>query len=295
MANKVYPDGAGITALDAADLDANDFVFMGCSIAGAAQKTQYTELALAFGGSRRNLLINANPAVNQRAYVSGAATSTGNEYTLDRWRVVTSGQNLSWSDSEGKRTMTAPAGGLEQVIEGTWLQSGTYVISWEGTATCTVGGTARTNGESFSVTGGSNLSVIFSGGTLANPQLEIGEVPTLFDWRHYDLEFVLCCRYIRKVGSGLFGYFRTTSAVRFLLPLSIPMRTSPTLTLLTASPVVYDVTAAGTKTGSSSSIQSSTITSNGLVVAIDGFTSATLNGLAWSSTENLLLLDAEIY
>lgn len=198
MADKVYPDGAGITALDAADLDANDFVFMGCSIAGAAQKTQYSELAAAFGGSRRNLLINANGAVNQRVYASGAATSTGNQYTLDRWRVITSGQNLSWSDSEGKRTMTAPAGGLEQIIEGTWLQSGTFVISWEGTATCTVGGTARTSGEAFSVTGGSNLSVIFSSGTLANPQLEIGEVPTPFDLRPFGEELQRCLRFYQK-------------------------------------------------------------------------------------------------
>jgi hypothetical protein len=198
MADKVYPGGAGIAAVDAAGLDTNDFVFMGTSLAGAAQKTQYSELALAFGGSRRNLLINADGIINQRVYVSGTNTTAGNEYIFDRWRVVTLGQNLTFADSNGKRTMTCPAGGLEQVVEGTWLQSGTYVISWEGTATCTVGGTARTNGEAFAITGGSNVTVKFSSGTLANPQLEIGEVPTPFDWQPFDLELWRCLRYYEK-------------------------------------------------------------------------------------------------
>jgi hypothetical protein len=44
----------------------------------------------------RNLVINGNFAINQRAYVSGAATSGANQYTLDRWRVVTSGSAV-WS------------------------------------------------------------------------------------------------------------------------------------------------------------------------------------------------------
>lgn len=129
MADKIFPNGAGITLVEAAGLNTSDFVFMGTSLAGAAQKTKYSELVSAFGGSRRNLLINAQGFINQRAYVSGTATSTANQYTLDRWRVVTSGQNLSWIDSNGKRTMTVPAGGIEQVIEGTWIQSRTYVIS----------------------------------------------------------------------------------------------------------------------------------------------------------------------
>jgi len=47
MADKIYPDGSGIIAVDAAGLNTNDFVFMGTSLAGAAQKTQYSELALA--------------------------------------------------------------------------------------------------------------------------------------------------------------------------------------------------------------------------------------------------------
>lgn len=246
MADKNYPSGSGITAVEAAGLDANDFVFIGCSIAGAAQKTQYSELAAAFGGSRRNLLINANPAVNQRVYTSGTNTTTGNQYTLDRWRVITSGQNLAFADSAGKRTMTAPADGVEQVVEGLWLQSGTYVISWEGTAGCTVGGTARTNGEAFSLTGGSNIAVAFGDGTVANPQLEIGEVPTPFDWRPFEMELCRCFRFYQKsyayatspgtaTGTGEIRRLTRASNTTTLAYISIEfqggaMRAAPTIT-----------------------------------------------------------------
>lgn len=62
----------------------------------------------------KNLLINPLFLINQRGYVSGTATGGANQYTVDRWRVVTAGQNLTLSGSQA----TAPAGGLEQVVEG---------------------------------------------------------------------------------------------------------------------------------------------------------------------------------
>jgi hypothetical protein len=147
----------------------------------------------------RNLLINPLGTVNQRGYTSGSATSTANQYTLDRWRVVTSGQNLAWTESAGVRTMTAPAGGVEQVIEGASILSGTYTLNWEGTATATVGGTARTKGEIFTLTGGSNVTVRFTGGTFSKPQLEPGSVVTPFEQRPIGLELALCQRYYEVV------------------------------------------------------------------------------------------------
>jgi hypothetical protein len=65
----------------------------------------------------RNVIINGNPTINQRGYVSGAATSGANQYTLDRWRVVTSGQSISFTNSANVRTVTTPAGGCEQVVD----------------------------------------------------------------------------------------------------------------------------------------------------------------------------------
>jgi hypothetical protein len=194
----------------------------------------------------RNLLINALGTINQRSYTSGASTSGANQYAVDRWRVVTSGQNLSWTESAGVRTFTAPAGGVEQVVEGASILSGTYVLNWEGTATATVGGTARTKGETFTLTGGSNVTVRFTGGTFSKPQLEPGSVATPFEQRPIGLELALCQRYY-EAGSarhrhdpfpgggaiGLTGYFNNTK------------RDTPTVTSVATLGVRTSTTALG--------------------------------------------------
>lgn len=152
-------------------------------------------------GGFRNKIINALGTINQRSYVSGAATSGANQYTIDRWRVVTSGQNLAWTESEGVRTMTAPAGGVEQIIEGSCILTGDHVLSWTGTATATVNGVARTNGEVFALTGGSNVTIRFSNGTFSKPQLEMSSSATEFAQRHIQQELALCQRYY-EIGGG---------------------------------------------------------------------------------------------
>jgi hypothetical protein len=146
----------------------------------------------------RNLLINGNPIINQRGYVSGTATSGANQYTLDRWRVVTSGQSITFTDSANVRTVTAPAGGIEQVIEGLNILSGTYVLNWTGTATATVDGASVAKGGIVTLTGGTNCTVRFSGGTFSLPQLEPGTVATPFERRSYGQELSLCQRYYEK-------------------------------------------------------------------------------------------------
>lgn len=181
----------------------------------------------------RNKLFNSTFFVNQRGYTSGAATSGANQYTLDRWRVVTSGQSLSWSDSGGVRTVTAPAGGIEQVIEGNNLVTGDYVISFGGTASCTVGGVSKASGDTVSVTGGSNLTIRFSGGTVIAPQFEKGTTPTDFEDRPYGLELALCQRYLLAyesedtVSMVAFGYTFSSTQGDFVLPGAVDLRAAP--------------------------------------------------------------------
>jgi hypothetical protein len=148
--------------------------------------------------SNRNKLINAQGLINQRVYVSGTATTTANQYTVDRWKVVTLGQNLAFSTTNNVVTFTAPAGGVEQVVEGLNVESGTYVLSWTGTATATVNGTARAKGATFSLTGGSNVTVRFSSGTFSLPQLEKGTSATPFEYRPFGSELALCQRYYEE-------------------------------------------------------------------------------------------------
>jgi len=200
----------------------------------------------------RNLLINGNPIINQRGYVSGTATSGANEYTLDRWRVVTSGQSITWTDSANVRTVTAPAGGVEQVIEGLNILSGTYTLSWTGTATATVDGSAVTNGGQVTLTGGTNATVRFSSGTFSLAQLEVGTVATPFERRSYGQELALCQRYystlnnvglVRWIAGGTFGGGLT------YFTYSQTMRANPSVTRSVNSGTYDDPTFSLTQTG----------------------------------------------
>jgi hypothetical protein len=153
----------------------------------------------------RNLIINGNPIINQRGYVSGAATTGANQYTLDRWRVVVSGQSVSWSDGAGIRTVTAPAGGMEQVIEGASILGGVHTVSWTGTAACTVNGVAVANGGQVTLPGGADATVRMSGGTWSHLQVEPGSVALPFERRPFATEMALCQRYFEAGFVKLWG------------------------------------------------------------------------------------------
>jgi hypothetical protein len=158
----------------------------------------------------RNLIINGQSRVNQRVYVSGTNTTVANQYTLDRWRVGTSGQNLTFTGDDSRRVITAPAGGVEQVIEGLAVLGGTYVLNWTGTATATVNGTARAKGETFTLPANTNATVRLSGGTFSDVQLELGSAPTVYERLSFQQELALCQRY-GEAGSINFGGLRFAS------------------------------------------------------------------------------------
>ena len=191
----------------------------------------------------RNLIINGNFAINQRNYASGSAVPAANTYTLDRWRVVTSGQSATFTTTGNGRTVTAPSGGVEQVIEGASIGGGSYVINWTGTATCTVNGIARATGETFTLTAGNNATVRFSSGTVSVVQLEPGTVATVFEARPIGLELMLCQRY----------FYAHSQTLRFLKPFAtstygqvffpVEMRVAPTVSNIVVD--VNDIDATG--------------------------------------------------
>lgn len=188
----------------------------------------------------RNLIINGNFSVNQRGYASGSATTGANQYTLDRWRVVTSGQAATFTTTGAGRTVTAPSGGIEQVIEGASIGGGTYVISWTGTASCTVNGVSRTKGATFTLTAGSNATVRFSSGTVTEVQIEPGEVATAFELRPVVLELLLCQRYYEQGTATL----QTAAAGNMTVPVpfKVTKRAVPTMTVVG---IVSDVSVTG--------------------------------------------------
>jgi hypothetical protein len=223
----------------------------------------------------RNLIINGNPTINQRGYVSGTNTGGANQYTLDRWRVVTSGQNITFSTTAGVCTVTAPTGGVEQVVEGASILGGTYVLSWTGTATATVGGNAVANGGTVTLTGGSNATVKLSDGTFTKVQLEPGSVAMPFEERPIGVELQLCQRYYEEVwcqwatnGSANMDHFNT----RF----TVAKRAAPTM-------ACFADTTAYAKSGTAANVRDKTNSTDIAVGAITGDGSVDGFSISYSS------------
>jgi len=209
----------------------------------------HTQYLLKTGGAftahpiNRNITINGNPLVNQRGYVSGTPTTAANEYTLDRWRVVTSSQALTFSTTANVVTMTLPVGGIEQVIEGLNIQSGTHTISFTATGdtVCTVDTVTKSSGDTFTLTGGTNATIKFSSasgtGTVKLIQVESGSSVTPFEHRDYASELARCQRYATVLidSAGWTGGVRVASGTtaRISLPLNVPLRDASTASLET--------------------------------------------------------------
>ncbi|MFD2235094.1 hypothetical protein, partial [Phaeospirillum tilakii] len=193
----------------------------------------------------RNLLINTDFAdpVNQRSYASGTVTTAANQYTYDRWRVVTSGQALVWADG----VITAPAGGLEQVVEGKMIpRSGVYALSWTGTATAIIDGVAVAKGGTVTLTKGTDATVRFSGGTVQYPQLEWGPRATAWEVLPYDVTLARCWRYYELVvyGGRYWGTGISTTMYE-VAPFKVPKRVTPTIVLPPATNAAWNATGGG--------------------------------------------------
>lgn len=206
-----------------------------------------------------NCIINGQGRVNARGYVSGTATTVANQYAIDRWVVIVSGQSLVFTGTQDRRIMTAPAGGVEQHVEDINIQGGTYVLNWFGTATATVNGTARAKGEPFTLPAGTQADVRFFNGTFTDVQLELGSVPSRYQYMTLQEEQKRCERY----------YTTTVTSARFWAAaaghlMGVPitwrtvMRTTPAVTrtgtfVNTTTPTVANIGSTGARFGIQSS------------------------------------------
>lgn len=146
----------------------------------------------------KNAIINGSFGINQRG-VSGTVTLSAGAYGHDRWKAGASGCTYTFATSENVTTLTISAGSLIQVIEGLNLNSGTYTLSWTGTAQGKIGaGSYAGSGVTGTATGGTNLNIEFGTGTVSLVQFEPGSVATPFERRPFTTELQLCQRYFEK-------------------------------------------------------------------------------------------------
>jgi hypothetical protein len=179
----------------------------------------------------RNKIINGNFGINQRG-VSGTVTLAAGAYGHDRWKAGASGCTYTYATTQNVTTITITSGSLVQVIEGLNLQSGTHVLSWQGTAQGRVDGGAygASGGVTGTAVGGTNQTIEFNTGTVSLVQYESGTVATPFEHRPYGAELALCQRYcqvfnnVRNYSAGASG-----SAIFTPVLLQQPMIATPSI------------------------------------------------------------------
>ena len=244
----------------------------------------------------KNAIINGNFGINQRG-VSGTVTLSAGAYGHDRWKAGASGCTYTFATSENVTTLTISSGSLIQVIEGLNLNSGTYTLSWTGTAQGKIGaGSYAGSGVTGTATGGTNLNIEFGTGTVSLVQFEPGSVATPFERRPYGTELVLCQRYCLRVGDGLTGIASSTTGLYLCPFFTNPMRASPTSTLWDNSVKISDNYAADF-TSSSSTINESSLSAFGGRINITGFTGLTTARVyqAYGNTDGyVFILSAEL-
>lgn len=125
-------------------------------------------------------------------------------------------------------------------------------------------------------------------------QFEPGSVATPFEHRPTSVEQALCYRYYLVSNYGSLGSW--VSATQCVINGNWPatMRTAPTVSLATTTPVVTELGVA-TRTGTASTLYGApSVSVNGFVnAAVDGFTGATAAKFA-ATASNFLIADAEL-
>lgn len=152
-------------------------------------------------GGFKNKIINGNFAINQRA-VSGTVTLAAGAYGHDRWKAGAGGCTYTFSSLVNTTAIAISAGSLQQVIEGSSLQSGTHTLSYTGTAPARInGGVWGVSGMTGTAVGGVNQTIEFGVGTVSLVQYEPGTYGTPFEHLHISVQQVMCSRYF-AIGFG---------------------------------------------------------------------------------------------
>lgn len=180
-----------------------------------------------------NLFANSAFMINQRGYVSGTATTGANQYTLDRIRVVTSGQSLTFTASTFGNKITAPAGGAEQVVEGNRISGGDYACTWIGSGTIQVNGVTKAKNETFTLTAGSNCTIRMFGEfeqfMLTRPNM-VGQ----YEY-NYAIDLLICQRYFERGSATITAYTLSGNLLNYRSSFKQTKRATPTVSISSAT------------------------------------------------------------
>ena len=252
----------------------------------------------------KNAIINGNFAVNQRG-VSGTVTLAAGAYGHDRFKAGASGCTYTFATANNITTLTISAGSLIQVIEGNNLFTGTYTLSWVGTAQGKIGGGSyASSGMTGTPAGGSNLNIEFNTGTLSLVQFEPGAIRTPFERRPFGDELVLCQRYAYQMnandsnGANRFalGFAQSSTKAFCQTPHPVPLRAKPTVVTSALSTLALSDSLAGT-VPTTISVQTVTSDVNKTcfeITTASGLTAFRPYFLEASSSGATLLLSAEL-
>ena len=251
----------------------------------------------------RQALINGNFDINQRV-VSGTVTLTAGKYGHDRWKAGSSGCTYTFATVENVTTITITAGSLQQIIEGSNLFTGTYALSWVGTAQGKIGaGSYGASGITGNATGGTNLTIEFGIGTLSKAQFNFGSLPLPFSPKGFAQELLNCQRYCftlieSTTANALVGIGIVATTTAALIGVNLPaiMRIPPALTVTAAEWQLSDtVNAATNATAISISTSSNSKSRVALTVTVaSGLTQFRPMFLQAIGGNKIMIFDAEI-
>lgn len=183
-----------------------------------------------------NYIDNSGFTINQRGYASGAALAA-NAYGFDRWKAGSGGCTLNFTFSFVDTLVTIAAGSITQVVDGTTLLSTPYILSWQGTAVCSVNGAATVPSPVVvDATAGANLTLNWQGGTLGQVQLELGTVISPWQPEPPGVELMRCQRFYQGWLAAMWGNAGGNgTGVGYSQALATPMRANPTVTIVSST------------------------------------------------------------
>ncbi len=270
----------------------NDIILSREQADGSFQELVVPQSTLISGGFR-NVLINGDFRVNQRNITTVSAGSA--EYFFDRWYGNASLGNITSSASGAGNQINIPNGAsnMQQIIEAGNIVGGTYVLSWEGTATATVNSTSVANGGTIVIAANTQTAVLFTNGTVAKAQLELGTIATPFEQRSIGLELSLCQRYYQTAGSGFTAVANSASNAYITGPLRVQMRATPTLAITTTT-AQLTFPNVGVFNASSGTASISVNTATGITLLLSGFSGMTAQTSGFLNSGDIITADAEL-